>query len=254
VTAHSLPRFWIDEVGRYLAPELARYLEAALPRYHEDFQIISGLCERGDVLEIGCYPYCMSAFLQRAGHTYTGLDKCPDRGSRVMIHENLNVHACDVETTRFPFESNSFDLNVFNEVIEHLRINPTHTLSEIERCLRPDGRLLLTTPNLYGIMMVLRFVSGKGIEDPVEAFEMLKTTGHMGHLRTYARADILRFLDRASLVPISIKFRPLITGSTRKQRFKRAVYHFLPRVIHDNIVVVAGKRGGRGVPEHSIKA
>ena len=180
----AIPNLWIEEIQQHLDAELARYLAAALPRYQDDFDTIRTLGASCDLLEIGCYPYCMSAFLQRAGYRFTGLDKKPDRGSRVLEQEKLNIFACDIETEPFPFADASFDIILLNEVFEHLRIDPLFTLSEIKRCLRPGGRLMLTTPNLYGIMMVLRFLRGKGIEDPVEAFEMLKTTGHMGHLRT----------------------------------------------------------------------
>ena len=230
---------WINEIQGHLEPDLARYLEAALPRYHDDFKIIQNLGMEGDLLEIGCYPYCMSAFLQRAGYRLTGLDKKPDRGSRVLAAEKLDIRSCDVETERFPFADASFDIILLNEVFEHLRIDPLFTLSEIKRCLRPGGRLMLTTPNLYGIMMVLRFLSGKGIEDPVAAFQMLKTTGHMGHLRTYSKMDIRSFLRTSGLEVVSLKTRPLLTGSKQKIGFKKLIYNFLPSGLSDNIVVVA---------------
>jgi SAM-dependent methyltransferase len=232
---------WIDEIQGHLEPDLARYLGAALPRYHDDFKIIQNLGMEGDLLEIGCYPYCMSAFLQRAGYRLTGLDKKPDRGSRVLAAEKLDIRSCDVETERFPFADASFDIILLNEVFEHLRIDPLFTLSEIKRCLRPGGRLMLTTPNLYGIMMVLRFLSGKGIEDPVEAFQMLKTTGHIGHLRTYSSANMRKFLEEAGFKINALSMRPLLTGSKRKRTMKKAIYTIFPRRLHDNIVVIASK-------------
>ena len=237
-----IPSPWITEIQRHLEPELARYLAAALPRYQDDFKIIKQVCAQGDLLEIGCYPYCMSAFLKRAGYRYTGLDKKPDRGSRVLQAEQLDVRACDVETEPFPFADASFDIILLNEVFEHLHIDPLFTLSEIKRCLRPGGRLMLTTPNLYGIMMLLRYLSGKGIEDPVEAFKMLKTTGHMGHLRTYSRADIRSFLEEAGFRIRSLSMRPLFTGSKSKRTIKKAIYTILPSRLHDNIIVIASNR------------
>lgn len=45
-----------------------------------------------------------------------------------------------------PFGDSSVDLVLVTEVIEHLR-EPERLLAEIRRVLRPDGRLILTTPN-----------------------------------------------------------------------------------------------------------
>jgi len=51
-----------------------------------------------------------------------------------------------VETATLPFPDGDFDVVVSFQVIEHVRHVPTY-LREIRRVLRPDGRLLLTTPN-----------------------------------------------------------------------------------------------------------
>jgi SAM-dependent methyltransferase len=51
------------------------------------------------------------------------------------------------ELRGLPFARASFDLVVSFQVIEHL-LDPSDTLREITRVLRPSGALLLTTPNL----------------------------------------------------------------------------------------------------------
>ena len=68
---------------------------------------------------------------------------------------------------------------------------------------------------------------------------MLKTTGHMGHLRTYSKRDIKSFLRTSGFDIVSLKTRPLLTGSKQKIGFKKFIYNFLPSGLSDNIVVVA---------------
>ncbi len=48
---------------------------------------------------------------------------------------------------KLPFKSNSFDLIISLEVIEHL-VQAEQFLSEINRILKPKGRLIISTPNI----------------------------------------------------------------------------------------------------------
>ncbi len=58
----------------------------------------------------------------------------------------FEAHVADVSKT-LPFSDGEFDVVVFGEVIEHL-VDPDAALVEISRVLKPDGTLVLTTPNL----------------------------------------------------------------------------------------------------------
>ncbi len=48
----------------------------------------------------------------------------------------------------FPFQDNSFDSIICTEVLEHI-FNPDEFLSEINRVLKPNGKILLTTPFVW---------------------------------------------------------------------------------------------------------
>ena len=53
----------------------------------------------------------------------------------------------DVETERFAFDTDSFDIVISIEVLEHLG-NPDGYLSEIRRVSKNGGSILMSTPNL----------------------------------------------------------------------------------------------------------
>ena len=119
----------------------------------------------------------------------------PGRAARLVRRYGLNVVACNVERQRLPFADGTFAHVIFNEVLEHLRVDPLLALSEANRVLAPGGSLLLTTPNLYFIKTVMKFLLGRGFNDPVQEFGKLRSVGHMGHVREYARGEVRRFVE-----------------------------------------------------------
>lgn len=70
----------------------------------------------------------------------------------------------------YPFESSSFDVVLFCEIIEHLLMDPVKVLREIKRILKPSGRLILTTPNVARLENVSKILAGDNIYDPYSAY------------------------------------------------------------------------------------
>lgn len=59
---------------------------------------------------------------------------------------NLSV-SVNIEHELFPFAPETFDLVMCCEVIEHMDIDPMFMLAEVNRILKPGGKLIITTPN-----------------------------------------------------------------------------------------------------------
>ena len=61
--------------------------------------------------------------------------------------ENRSIKKADFfyDGANFPFEDNSFDSAVLNQVFEHV-FNPNSFLDEVSRILKKDGKLFLTIP------------------------------------------------------------------------------------------------------------
>jgi SAM-dependent methyltransferase len=59
-----------------------------------------------------------------------------------------------------PFEADEFDIVVLGDVIEHL-VNTEFAVAEIRRILRPQGRLIVTTPNLAYWWSRVRLLCGR---------------------------------------------------------------------------------------------
>jgi len=104
----------------------------------------------GPVADLGCGPGAHAGALARRGYEVTGLDGSPrmvdvarDRAAR----DDLDVayEVADVGT-RLPFADGSLGGVLAILVIQHLP-DPAAFVTEIRRCLRPGGPLLLTAPD-----------------------------------------------------------------------------------------------------------
>jgi SAM-dependent methyltransferase len=72
----------------------------------------------------------------------------------------VKTTAFNVETDVFPYAENSFDVVLAMEVVEHLALNPAHMFSEVERILRPNGKFIVTTPNINSDMALKKIFFG----------------------------------------------------------------------------------------------
>ena len=110
----------------------------------------------------------------------------------------------NIENDIIPFDNNTFDSVLLFELFEHLRMNPIDVLSKIYKVLIPKGKLLLSTPNLYSIYNIGRFITGKGINNGFVEFNKLNTIGHMGHIREYTVKEMIDFLSNCGFINIEI--------------------------------------------------
>jgi SAM-dependent methyltransferase len=75
--------------------------------------------------------------------------------SRASLYVSLDIDLSakpivSADAHRLPFEDESFDVIVANNVIEHLK-NPALGVAEMRRVLRPEGTILYTIPFLYPV-------------------------------------------------------------------------------------------------------
>lgn len=102
-------------------------------------RIALGLVPKGkgrSALDIGCCEGIQSEWLKQRGYKVTSMDVASTYPGAIVADANREL----------PFASEQFDLIWCSEVIEHLE-RPESFKTEVDRLLKPGGRLLLTTPN-----------------------------------------------------------------------------------------------------------
>lgn len=172
------------------------YVADSFGRFVHTYGLVADL--EGTCLELGANPYFATYLLEHHSelelslanyfeneldHTvqtlaYRGLDDSE-------VTEQLSSSLFNIEDDEFPYPDASFDVVLFCEIIEHLLMNPVHVLHKIRRVLRPDGVLVLTTPNVARLKNVLVLAAGGNIYDPYSGY------GPYGrHNREYAMFEL----------------------------------------------------------------
>ncbi len=187
----NLPKEKLDEPNYSWGLE---YFSKHKKRYEKDLQIIKSEYTKGEILEIGAAPFHLTFAIKKLGFPIIALDIDPERFSEYIKINGLKVVKCDVEKDVLPFEENQFKLIIFNETFEHLRINPIRTLKKLNKILHPEGKLIISTPNLYAIEVIISYLIGRGFDNAYKQFNKLETIGHMGHVRVYSVKQLKKFL------------------------------------------------------------
>ena len=145
------------------------------------------------ILEVGCRSGNLTQFYHE-GNDVVGIDV--DRNALIEFEKRLSLksHWVDVDSEDLPFDSGSFDIVVFSEVMEHLRF-PQKALAEISRVLRKDGRLIGSVPNAFRLRNRWKFLLGQPFEsDP-------------SHLRSYSdktlKEELNKVFEKIQTLPIS---------------------------------------------------
>lgn len=183
--------------------EIEGYLREDFERFLITWDLVRN--ERGRALEIGANPYFTTVLLREFTELGVTLTNSFDPNltglltQRVAylsaednaIHEHIfEYQSLNVESVSFPFESGSFDVVLFCEVIEHLLMDPVVALREMNRVLRPGGVLVVTTPNVARLENVARLAAGANMYDPYSGY------GPYGrHNREYTRHELVRLLE-----------------------------------------------------------
>lgn len=122
-------------------------------------KILKLLPSTGKLLEIGAWDGTTIKYYKKkfTGDVY-GIDISLDvlKKQKKLFK---GIKACDLNKEKIPYPKNFFDVIVCSEVIEHI-YNTDFLLQDIKRVLKPDGSLIISTPNLASFLNRLLILIG----------------------------------------------------------------------------------------------
>ncbi len=199
-------REWREFFNRIEGEEAdLRYRQVHIDRLVQTMLIVPPPRRTGCALELGCYMHMAAGLGMKLGYrevrgAYYGSPGVADRKTVNAAGKELgcSIDLFDAERDRFPYDDGSFDLVLACEILEHLKRDPMHMMSEIRRVLADGAFLILTTPNSASLGSVIRALHG--YQSP-QIFSCYPDPGKCGedtpHVREYTPYEIKQLLAAA---------------------------------------------------------
>jgi len=135
--------FWAD----YYPPDQRVYAAAVYGR-RNDVIVQEAGSRTGAVLDLGCGVGDLSYLLAKSADRVVASDISSEnvrRASGNLAQADIGAAVVQSEGEHLPFPDRTFDLVVVADVIEHVA-SIAATLEEVQRVLRPGGRMICATP------------------------------------------------------------------------------------------------------------
>ena len=186
-----------DELEKLFKKNLEQFEKDPDPRPLVTLKMIEGK----DVLDVGCAGGGLCKKIAQKGFNVVGIDVLDESIRVAKEFNNMPNISYEVrDLLKQPFAPESFDCITFLETIEHVE-NPAQFFREFHRILRPNGYLVVSTPNATSLKNMLYALSYRKKEKrnkvAKEISEEPRNTGtQLEHIYNWDFPTLVRLLDR----------------------------------------------------------
>jgi SAM-dependent methyltransferase len=204
---------------------ILKYLYRDKVRLTRIIRYLAPLCKHKKILDVGCAYGFYDIILQGSyGCSVTGLEMEESIAAYCRLLDKYKIPVIQHTLTKekWPLRDNTFDIVIFSEILEHLRVSPLRALREIHRVLKPGGLILLTTPNMGYLRNIIHLLTGKNILQPFPEDDKNwdNVTDAITHTRVYVMDEVKALLQKAgfeiidsqylSAEALSLQLRPTV--------------------------------------------
>jgi len=154
----------------------------------ERFKIMANLVDKNQkILDLGCGSGNFIKVLNRKNKSVEGVEISQEL-VKLGQKNGLKIKIADLHQT-FPYRNNIFDTITAGEIIEHIH-DTDFFLKEIKRILKPNGFLIISTPNIatLGRRLMLLFGINPMIDTCLE--------NSAGHIRYFTKKSLENILNK----------------------------------------------------------
>jgi 2-polyprenyl-6-hydroxyphenyl methylase/3-demethylubiquinone-9 3-methyltransferase len=212
-------------------------------QYHNqlDYYLRIAGDRRQAILDVGCAQGTLALLLAEHGHQVTAVDLRPaflDYARARYTDGDVRFLCANVLEDDIP---GVYDLIFANQIIEHL-VYPDKLLGRLMACLRPGGRLVVTTPN--GDYLKNTLPSFGQLGDPRDWEHRQNTADGDGHFFAYLKDELMGLLRSAGFTAIEVSFfeSPMISGHMKLRYLHGTVPVSVLRTV-DKLIVRVGWLG-----------
>jgi ubiquinone/menaquinone biosynthesis C-methylase UbiE len=149
-------------------PSDDRYLQTHLRRLARTVEVILDQKPTGKLLELGTshiIPIVLEKFAPDLEVVVTDFDLSKPPTGEITLQlkkykRTVECYRLDLESDKLPASNKSFDYVVCAEVIEHMERDPLFMLNEVNRVLKNNKTLLVTTPNVVSSRGITKMLAG----------------------------------------------------------------------------------------------
>ncbi len=151
------------------------------------------------ILDLGCGNGSFSNLIAQQGYEVVEVEES-ESGFKFASSSFPNCHFIQASVYDLPYHQleNSFDIVIASEVIEHL-FYPREIVRAAKKCLKPNGRIILTTPYHGYLKNLVLAIAGK-------MFIHFTVLWDGGHIKFFSVATLTNLLASEGLINTNFKF------------------------------------------------
>jgi 2-polyprenyl-3-methyl-5-hydroxy-6-metoxy-1,4-benzoquinol methylase len=151
------------------------------------------------ILDLGCGNGSLSHLIAQQGYDVVGVEDS-EQGVAIARQSFPDCHFIQASIYDLPYGEleNSFDIVLSVEVIEHL-LYPRELVRAAKKCLKPNGRLILTTPYHGYLKNLVLAISGKMDNHFTSLWDG-------GHVKFFSVGTLSKLLETENYTDIHFKF------------------------------------------------
>lgn len=200
----------LELVTREIDTDEYEYFDMSYENYDRILQDLGRLVVKGGkILDVGSHLLHMPMVASAMGFSAHGIDidyfvndeKIRQRAAKYGIE----LRACTFPADKIPYPDAFFDAVTFTEVLEHLNFSPLPILMELNRVLKPGGKLFLTTPNSFRLGKRVHAILGRG-STYLDLDEFLTRPSFAIHWREYTHAELIHLLQKSGFAKQKVEY------------------------------------------------